>query len=305
MKKVLVTGANGFIGSHVVKELLSHDLTVFAVVRDGNASQLPPHDNLIIVNCSMNDYHEIDQKLNGIHDIDTVYHFAWEGVSGKLQGDESTQLNNIRNTLDLIDRLPILGVKRFIGAGSLHEKECLSIIESDQEIKNLGEMYKAAKLACHHMAKVKLCNMGIDFLWPIITNTYGAGEKSARLINLTIRKMLMGERPKFTKGDQLYDFVYITDTARAFYLIGEYGKHCTNYTIGTGNVQPLRDYLEQLCSYVNPNILPGFGEVDFNGIYLDEKYYDIESLRKDTGYKANITFAKGIDLVLRGIKEEK
>lgn len=304
MKKVLVTGANGFIGSHVVKELLYHDLEVFAIVRNSNACNLPPHDKLRIVNCEMSKYGEIDQVLKGYNDIDTVYHFAWEGVSGKSQSDYSIQLDNIRNTLALTDKFPILGVRRFIGAGSLHEKECLSVIESEQTLSNMGEMYKVSKLACHHMAKVKACNMGIDFLWPIVTNTYGAGEKSARLINSTVRKMLMGERPKFTKGDQLYDFVYITDTARAFYLIGEYGKHCANYAIGTGNVKPLKEYLQQLCTYVNPNILPGFGEVDFKGTYLDKEIYDIENLMKDTGYKPRVSFLKGIELVLKGIKEE-
>ena len=72
------------------------------------------------------------------------------------------------------------------------------------------------------MGKAKSGNVGIRFFWPLI-NTYGEGEKSTRLINTTIRKIVLGEEPALSNGNQYYDFVHVEDVAHALYLIAEKG----------------------------------------------------------------------------------
>ncbi len=294
MKSAIVTGSTGLIGRWVVAELLKHHIKVFAIVRDRNKADkiFRFHKNLHIVNYDLGSNRSLSQLIQ--EEIDVFYHFAWEGVSGVGAGDFDIQLSNMEQTLKLTGFLSELKVKKFIGAGSLHEAECLAEMQKEEISDNRGIMYKSSKLATHYMTKVEVCRQGIEFYWPIITNTFGIGEQTPRLINTTIRKLINGESPKFTSAVQLYDFIYVTDVARAFWLIGEKGISCKNYILGSGNCRPLREFLECIGRIVNPKVPLLFGEAPFHGIMLPPEYFDSTSLQKDTGFQCEISFEKSI-----------
>lgn len=82
------------------------------------------------------------------------------------------------------------------------------------------------------MARAIAGSLGIDYIRAVISNIYGAGEKSPRLINTTIRKLLNGEHCAFSAGEQLYDFIYVTDAAKMFAALGDSGKSNKTYYIG-------------------------------------------------------------------------
>lgn len=292
MKKALVTGATGFIGQWVVNELLSQGVFVYAIVRSEDKAKrvFADKNNLVILTWEL-----INNLMS--EEIDVCYHFAWQGVSGDDLRNWEVQLQNIQRTMELIQKLKNIQVKKFIGAGSLHELEYLKELENGSPLKNGGLMYKGSKLLAHNMAEVFLANEKMQMIWPIITNTFGVGEKSARLINSTILKILNGESPEFTSGEQNYDFIYISDVAKAFYLIGEYGKADRKYVIGSGNVKPLKEYLQTLGRLVDSEVRLSFGTVDFQGINLPKECYNISQLVDDTGFKPQISFEDGILLV--------
>lgn len=75
---------------------------------------------------------------------------------------------------------------------------------------------------------------GIRQSWGRIVSTYGPGDNSYTMVMSSIIGMLKGERLSFTKGDQIWDYVYGGDCSKAFYLIGKSGKHGKAYTIGRG-----------------------------------------------------------------------
>ncbi len=298
MKKAIVTGATGFIGSYIVKELIDNNVFVYAVVRENtkNINNLPKSENIKIIQCNLENMKRLPSLIND-KEVDVFYHLAWQGVSDKEQKDYAVQLKNIECCLNVTDILDEFGIKKFIGAGSISELECIQEMKEQQISNNMGIMYKSAKLAAHYMSKVNVCNKNIDFLWPIITNTYGVGEKSGRLIVSSIKKMLNGENVQFTKAEQNYDFIYITDLARAFYLLGEKGISCRDYVIGSGDAKPLKKYLEYVGEYVNPDVELQFGAHPFRGIYLPIEAFDASSLFEDTGFKPEISFEKGIELL--------
>jgi len=109
-----------------------------------------------------------------------------------------------------------------------------------------------------------------------------------------IKRLLSGERQPLSKGNQIYDFIHITDAARVFADIGERGIENKTYIIGSGSAKPLKEFLKELRDIVNPNAELGFGEMTFNGVYLPAEDYDIEPLRKDTGFTPQVSFAEGI-----------
>ncbi len=304
MKKAIVTGATGFIGSWVIRELLRQGIEVIAVVRENPTKQKGLDDlGARSVVCNLETIAQLPQLIED-RNIDTFYHFAWQGVSDADARDADIQLANVRATLDVIDAMQVMGIQTFIGAGSLHEAEGIVEMAEHKVVTNLGFMYKAAKTCAHWMAKAKAGAAGIRFFWPIITNAYGEGENSGRLINTVIRKLLAGESPALTEGTQLYDFIHVSDVARAFYLIGEKGIDGTNYTIGSGEPRPLREYLIEVAEIVNQMrggepVALGFGKAGTNAVHLPAEAFSALSLGQDTEFRCKLDFQVGVALTVK------
>lgn len=303
MKIAVVTGANGFVGSAVVKELLNNDYKVYAVVRNGHADRLQGLDNIEIVNCELS---EIDRLPELIYEkCDVFYHFAWSGSAGNERANTRLQLDNVQWSVDCIRVAKTLGCSRFVFAGSIVEKECLAAAYTGGNRPGLGYIYGGGKVAAHILCSSVAVAEGIDLLVGEITNAYGVGEVSPRLVNSTIRKCIAGTSPEFTAGTQNYDFIYIDDLARAFRLIGENGKPFTSYVIGSSHAKPLKEFLLEMQQAVAPDLEFKFGEVPFAGIDLSLSDFACTKTEKDTGFRAQISFAEGCRRTFEWLKERK
>ena len=308
MKKALVTGATGFIGRFLVRELIRQGVEVIAIVREGSKNLGCLSDlSVRVVECDISRYYSLADKIQD-RDIDTVFHIAWQGVSDMDARNQDIQIQNLKSTLELIDACHEMGVKTFVGCGSMHEAEGLVEMSEDKVVTNLGFMYKSAKTSAHWMGKAKCGSYGIRFFWPLI-NTYGEEEKSARLINTIIRKIFSNESPALSAGNQYYDFVHVIDVAHALYLIADRGVDGTNYTSGSGDAKQLKDFLKIVGVVANKmngdtNIPLGFGQITSNVISLPLETFDVTKLKKDTGFEISIPFDEGIRRTAEWIKHE-
>lgn len=301
MEKAIVTGANGFVGSAVIRELIKNDVEVLALCHK------IPEKKVI---SELITYKEFElSKIEELKDIvtndyyDTFYHFAWAGVSVSQRTNVKIQLQNTQWTIDALNFAKSIGCKRFIGVGSIMEHETIRACYTDGNKPGLGYIYGSAKMAAHTIAASIAANIGIDLIWAEITNAYGAGEISSRLINTTIRKIINKENPQFTSGTQNYDFVYIDDVARAFYLIGKNGKPFHSYLIGSGNAKPLKEFLLEMKESIAKDVDFIFGDVPFTGVNLDLSVFDTKKTELDTGFKAEISFAEGILTTYNWLRE--
>lgn len=302
MKKAIVTGANGFVGSAVVRELLRHDVEVIALDREGCSGNLPQSPLVRFVPCELADMKSLEQTL-GAGDYDVFYHFAWAGSAGPARADTALQLQNAQWTVDSLRVAKALGCKRFLCAGSIMEHETMAAAYTQGNKPGLGYIYGGGKLIAHVMCMSVAADIGIDLIWPEITNAYGVGEMSPRMVNTTIRKVIRGEAPQFTAGTQHYDFVYIDDVARAFYLIGEKGKPFHEYLIGSSTARPLREFLLEMKAAIAPDLDFIFGDIPFTGIDLPLEKFDCSQTERDTGFKAEISFGEGVRRTMEWLKE--
>lgn len=303
MKTAVVTGANGFVGSAVVNELLSNNYKVYAVVRNNHADRLSDLDNVEIVNCELSDIDRLPEQIT--EKCDVFYHFAWSGSAGKDRANTRLQLDNVQWSVESIRAAKKLGCSRFVFAGSIVEKECLAAAYTGGNRPGLGYIYGGGKVAAHILCSSVAAAEGIDLLWGEITNAYGVGEVSPRLVNSTIRKCIAGVSPEFTAGTQNYDFVYIDDVARAFRLIGENGKPFTSYVIGSSAAKPLKEFLIEMKDAIAPELPFKFGDVPFTGIDLPLSDFDCRKTEEDTGFKAGISFAEGCRRTFEWWKERE
>lgn len=299
MTNALVTGTTGFIGNWVVRELVEHGVNVVAVVRQGS-EKLDCLEGLPVkvVPCDMENYAALPLMLAETA-IDTVYHLAWRGVYGPDSRECGVQLRNIKGTLDLLEAAHTLGAHTFIGAGSLHELEGTWELALDKPITNPSFVYKSAKKCAHGMAKTQAGLLQMRFMWPVVTNAYGEGDTSGRLISSVIQQVMAGQSPSLTEGEQWYDFVHVSDAARAFRLLGESGINGTNYLIGSGVTRKLKDWLAIVGDVVNQErngepVELGFGRHRGFVAHLPPEAFSIESLHRDTGYAPQVPFEEGI-----------
>lgn len=292
MKRVIVSGANGFVGSAVVKELIQNNIEVIALCRKDRYENIPKNK---LVTIKKFELEHIEKVLGELKDVgaDTFFHFAWMGSAGKERADSLLQLKNVNWTIECLKMAKQLGCNRFVCAGSIMELETIKAAYKDGNRPGLGYIYGSGKLVAHTMCKSVAADIGIDLVWALITNTYGVGEQSPRMVNTTIQKCIKGESPQFTAGTQNYDFVYIDDVARAFRMIGERGKPFHEYLIGSSNAKPLKEFLLEMKAEIAPDINFIFGDIPFTGINLPLGEFDCSKTEADTGFKARISFGEG------------
>ncbi len=303
MKNVIVTGANGFVGSAVCKELSNRGIKVTAVVRSRESSlkSIKNLKNVNIIFLDMSEIFKLDEILES-RNYDCFYHFAWTGSAGELRGDYRIQLNNVEYSCNAVQAAKRIGCKRFVFAASIMEYEIGKLMASDKRI-GINTIYSTSKITAEYMVRAIADTIGIEYVGGIISNIYGPGENSHRLVNTTIKKLLNGEYCRFSDGEQMYDFIYIEDASRAFYELGLNAYPDKSYYIGSLNPRHLKEFLEEIRDVVSPKTKIGLGELEFEGISLTYKEFDLFALEKDTGFRPYVSFMDGIRRTADWIKE--
>ena len=300
-----ITGAFGFVGQWIVDEFVNNDIDVVALVR--SSRDLPDRwkSKVQVIECSLEQLSNINENEFGDRPIDLFFHFAWEGTAGNSRADIPLQLNNVQYTCDAVRLASKLNCRRFVNAGSIMEYEAMKYIPMDSITPGLSNIYSVAKMTADFMAKTVATNVGIEYVNVIISNIYGSGEKSARFLNTVLRKMIHNEDIPLTHGEQMYDFIYASDAAKAIYLAGLCGKNNSTYYIGSGQQKKLKEFVMQMKQITNSESRLLFGEVPFNGAMLTYKEFDTEKVRMEIGFEPYISFEEGIKRTLEGILKEQ
>lgn len=301
MNKVIITGADGFVGSYTVREFLNNGVRVLALDMGKTPGRLKPHENLSYLQMDVSDTAGmIDNIPHG--EYDTFIHFAWAGSAGPDRVDYNLQMKNALTTVECLKTAKALGCSRFVCAGSIMEYEVEAAVHSQGSRPAMGYIYGMGKHIAHCLCKSVASDIGIELVWPMITNAYGVGEYSPRFVNSTLRKIINGEPLQFTSATQNYDFVYVTDVAKAFYLIAKNGKPFCEYMIGSSEARPLREFILEMQRALAPDAVPLFGDVPFTGTNMPLEVFDTSATEKDCGFKAEVGFAEGTRMTMEWLK---
>jgi nucleoside-diphosphate-sugar epimerase len=294
MKKAIITGPTGAVGVSLIYELIANNIAVTVVCRPNSKrlGSIPKHDLVNIVECDVSNLLSLTESLP--HDYDAFYHFAWDGIYGDSRQDLKRQANNILYTLDAVNLASKIGCKVFIGAGSQSEFGHVEGILHPYMPCNPDNGYGIAKLDAGRMSRLECKKLGIRHEWCRIVSLYGPYDGAYTMVMSGIIKMLKGERPQYTKGEQVWDYIYSKDAARAFRLVAEKGKDGAIYCFGTGKTRKLRDFILAIRDAVNPNLEIGVGEVDYYPNQVMHLEADIENLTEDTGFIPKYSFEEGI-----------
>ena len=294
MKKVIITGAGGFIGGALTKLLLEKGVTVYGV--DVSEKALERHKdkvNFIPVTADFSKYDRLHEMIKD-NDVDVFYHFAWQGVYGEAFKDHRLQLNNAAYAGDAIKEAVAIGCKKFVFAGTYNEIEVADFIDMSDQKPRYTCIYSAAKSAAEIICKTIAANLGIQYSAGLVAMSYGENNRSQMMANVVLSQLIKGESPRLIKGDIPYDLIYIDDIAKAFYAIGEKGKHLKSYYVGHRRLKTFRELLTEMGQAVSPTTKLRFGEFPDDNSSRNYDKIDLDALYNDTGFECTADFKESI-----------
>lgn len=292
MKKLILTGATGMIGSAILREALRQDYEITCIVRKNSSriKNIPQDSRVHIIDTDISEYKNLE--LNEKYDI--FMHLAWNKTSVGGRDDVDSQLKNIEYTLDAVRLAKRCGCSVFIGAGSQAEYGVQTVPLSPNLPVNPESGYGIAKYTAGKLSSLLCKQLGIRFNWMRILSVYGKNDGENTLISYCIRELKNGRSPELTKCEQIWDYLNCDDAARVFLAVAEKGIDGKFYPLGSGNGRKLSNYIEDIQRIVNSAVSIGFGKKEY---YPHQPMYlvaDVSELEKDTGWKAEVEFVEGI-----------
>ena len=289
MKRVIVTGANGFIGSSFIKKLVKEGIKVVAIDVTFAHSHLPVSPLITTIETS------IDRDLVSIIptlDYDAFYHFAWRGVNGEEKADPIVQIENVRMAIVCAMICKKIDCKRLLCAGTIAEQS-INSLSSLAKVSG-GMLYGVGKHCTHLFLEAYCKNIGIEFVWLQFSNIYGIGNLTGNLVSYTLMEIIAGREATFGPALQPYDFIYIDDLIEAVYRLGDANITQNTYFIGSDTPHLLKDYLTRIGELVfHPDKIK-IGVRTDDGIRYDMSMFDIAPLVQDIGEYVKCPFDEGI-----------
>jgi nucleoside-diphosphate-sugar epimerase len=208
--KILITGATGFIGSHICKELINKNHTVYAICR--NSSNFDKcssfTDKIIWVNQDKNN--DLNELIK-IPNIDVLIHAAWSGINPKDRNNWDIQLENFRYSKSIIELAIQLNIKKIICLGSQSEYGIYNYKVTENHIPSPIDAYGCIKLLTLHYLQNVAAKYHLTWYWLRIFSILGENDNQNWLLPQVIKRLINNEEIKLTKGEQYYDYLYIDD----------------------------------------------------------------------------------------------
>ena len=302
MNSAIITGATGAIGHALIDELINNNVKLLVLVREDSCSSrtIPRHPLLELRSCSLEQLENFENIKNESYDV--FYHLAWSGTTGAARNDMQLQNLNVKYTLDAVELAEKFHCRRFVFAGSQAEYGRFSGKLGPETAVFPENGYGMAKLCAGQMSRALCRQLGMEQIWFRVLSVYGPYDGAGSMVMSTINKLKQGIVPEFTKGEQIWDYLYSADAGRAFYLAGEKGIDGKIYVLGSGQGRPLAEYIKIIRDAAAAGAELGLGKIPYAEKQVMHLEADISELQKDTGFKPEVSFNEGIQKILKSWK---
>lgn len=291
----MVTGASGFIGTHLCRRLVDAGAEVHAL------SRRPPSGDRSPLNWWEGDVAEIELVRTLFRKIrpETIYHLASHVMGAPdLHHVLPTFRANLQSSVNLLTAAAETGCKRLVMTGSLAEPE-----------PSRGEMfpvapYAAAKWASSGYARMFHALYGVPAVLARVFMVYGPAQKDlSKLIPYVILSLLQGKSPAISSGERLVDWIYVDDVVEAYLaLAGASGIEGQTVEIGSGKLVSIREIVGQVAHLVGRGIGPTFGALADRPME-PVRIADVAQTRERIGWSPKTQLTEGLSRTVEWYKE--
>lgn len=327
-KTILITGGAGFIGSHVVRLFVSKYPDYQVVNLDkltyaGNLENLKDIEskpNYRFIKADIIDALAL-QQLFSDYDFDGVIHLAAEShVDRSITNPMEFIQTNIIGTTNLLNAARIAWKDKTSGRVFYHisTDEVYGSLEkggyfSEETAYDPRSPYSASKAGSDHLVRAYYNTYGLPVLLSNCSNNYGPNQFPEKLIPLAINNILNRKSiPVYGKGENIRDWLFVEDHARAIDVIFHHGRIGETFNIGGNNEWKNIDLIRMLCRIMDSKLGRAEGESEKLITYVkdraghDLRYaIDAGKLKRDLGWEPSLTFEQGLGKTVDWYLENK
>jgi len=290
MKKVIITGANSFIGKYLTNRFLKENWSVTAVVRSPQSASVLP-ENVEVKILDLQHYGQIGELCGS---CDCFVHLAWNGTRGAQRMDACLQQQNLECSLAGVRSTLAAGCGRVLLAGSQAEYGPSNGILTETSPCIPNTEYGKAKLRLYHEVSAICRDANIPLKESRIFSLYGAGDADGTMVMKILRSMLSSKECLLTEGIQMWDYLHVEDAVDALYLLCS--ETCSDgpYNLGSGDARPLRSYIEEMAQLTATSSSLKYGVIPYPETGMVSLYPDITKIQRETCWRPQIPFSAGI-----------
>ena len=300
MKKAIVSGSTGLVGSSVVRSLIEKKISVLCLGRkkisdEDLIKKFGQHVQYLVID--MDDIESLPEKIKTL-DFEigqecVFFNFAWGGNNSLTDGGFDKQFKNSINSSKAVKIAGALGCSKFVNCGTIQESIAELSINNNFKFNNSQRDYAISKIATRDMCLMIAYLEKIDYVHTRLSVPLDPKVENSGYISNVISNIMNGKEYSKPKNDELFDITHIDDVANAYYLVGLNGQNKSDYYVGTSSPRTLNEYFKITEKFYNGE------KVELNSDLQTQSIFNNQSLINETKFSLNYDFIN----ILKQIKK--